>query len=293
MLCRVDRWQMGGMSLLVRSRADALGLTAHGTAVSDAPVIVRAKMEYQGHRAEDAEAFSPRELLRWSTELLLRPGTLLAVCAHFIDAHLPSWRTRATAQGLQSLTSAGPESACARYAGQPARKPAVCALNQSVYLLSRLSTTAAGLQVGHVEAQTGTLLRTTLLSQQELQPIAGQVTMPHALGSLLGRLLGHLTRLAPGRYLLTHAVRAGQIGCWRTASAPNATEVCPFVHFVSRSAQSCAVSAGTSGASHALGSREVPADARCARWSAAGALPVLIQMRSRCVNVFAAEAWLI
>ena len=33
----------------------------------------------QGHKAEDAEAFSPQELLRWWTECQLRPGALLAV----------------------------------------------------------------------------------------------------------------------------------------------------------------------------------------------------------------------
>ena len=90
---------MGGISLLVRSRADALGLAAPalGTlhagaahdapdthaaldaALPDAPVLVRAKIEYQGHGVGDAEAFSPRELLRWATELQLRPGALLVV----------------------------------------------------------------------------------------------------------------------------------------------------------------------------------------------------------------------
>ena len=79
-------------------------------------------------------------------------------------------------------------------------------------------------QVGHIEAQTGTLLRTTLLTREQLGQHASQVAMPAALGSLLGRLLAHLTRLAPGRYLLTHATRAGQVGCWRV-SQPGAGQV--------------------------------------------------------------------
>ena len=41
--------------------------------------------------------------------------------------------------------------------------------------------------------------------------------MPQAMGSLLGLLLGHVRRLPPGEYLLTHAARGGQIGCWRVA----------------------------------------------------------------------------
>ena len=48
-----------------------------------------------------------------------------------------------------------------------------------------------------------------------------QVAMPHALGALLGTLLGHLRSLPPGQYLLTHAAHAGQVGCWRAAAAPS------------------------------------------------------------------------
>ena len=46
--------------------------------------------------------------------------------------------------------------------------------------------------------------------------------MPQAMGSLLGLLLGHVWRLPPGEYLLTHAARAGQVGCWRVAAGPQA-----------------------------------------------------------------------
>ena len=67
------------MSLLVRSRADAAGLSTAEGPVSSSPVLVRAKMEYQGSSVEDAEAFSPHELVRWWAEAQLRPGSFVAV----------------------------------------------------------------------------------------------------------------------------------------------------------------------------------------------------------------------
>ena len=50
-----------------------------------------------------------------------------------------------------------------------------------------------------MDAHRSRLLRTTLLSEQELSQHAEAVTMPAHLGSLLGNILGHLRQLFIGR----------------------------------------------------------------------------------------------
>ena len=86
-------------------------------------------------------------------------------------------------------------------------------------------------QVGHMSANSGRLLRTELLSLDEVSRGAqGAADLPFTL-RLLRALLARLSALPPGQYLLTHPPGGAALGVWRAMpEKQQSTEVGPLNH---------------------------------------------------------------
>ena len=182
--------------------------------------LVQAKAEYHGNKASDAEELTPEELVRWWSAAHVRPGAHVVVCTPrlyqcppfaaelptlaFLPIHWASWNTLSVTFALWN----------------PEKFPHMEAESWSV----------VPLQVGHVGVHSCQLLQCQHFTAGELlEAAAGAGFRPGMMWRLMSALLGQLTGLPCGQYLLTHQPGAEAI-CLFAADCEEvqqSAEVCP------------------------------------------------------------------